>query len=233
MPRLLGGPAGVGVREQQARPDGLSFYCLACNRRRNRRWYRDSRAARAREGRDTSWVPEGHRWCPMCRHAVPVEEVSVNARTASGFGSECRPCRRETSKEAYFRQKYGISRATVAELRTQQGDACAVCGDLGAAHLDHDHSTGRIRALLCGRCNMGLGLFLDDPVRLRLAADYVERHRGEPAAAVDPPTGCTTTPALGSDRRERRGSRPGRRSTDRHDQGEQSDRRRTAGEADA
>jgi hypothetical protein len=43
---------------------------------------------------------------------------------------------------------------------------------------DHDHTTGQFRGWLCHRCNVSLGLMADDPVRLRAAADYLERHRG-------------------------------------------------------
>ena len=39
--------------------------------------------------------------------------------------------------------------------------------------MDHDHGTGRVRALLCVRCNNGIALFDEDPALLRYAADYV------------------------------------------------------------
>lgn len=68
------------------------------------------------------------------------------------------------------------------QLRREQGAECAVCGlpesdnRNGRLHLDHDHKDGGgIRGLLCNRCNMALGLMLDEPERLRAAADYLER----------------------------------------------------------
>jgi hypothetical protein len=45
-------------------------------------------------------------------------------------------------------------------------------------HVDHDHITGRVRALLCSGCNTGIGHLQDDPDVLRRAADYIEQHRG-------------------------------------------------------
>src|SRR5206468_454799 len=101
----------------KARPDGLSFYCKACNRRRNGEWYRRSRAALGREVRDLSWVPKGFRWCPSCREAVSEAEFSRNARRASGFGSRCLACHRQSSNETYWRRRYGIDREDVDRLR--------------------------------------------------------------------------------------------------------------------
>lgn len=67
--------------------DGLSFYCLPCNRTRNSRWYRQNRKRLGFDVRDHSWVPEGFKWCPSCAQAVAHEEYVRSARTTSGFGS--------------------------------------------------------------------------------------------------------------------------------------------------
>ena len=72
-------------------------------------------------------------------------------------------------------------------LAAQDG-LCAICGTAPAAHVDHDHETGAVRQLLCFHCNGGLGQFRDDPVVLRAAADYVERHRARQAAPPSRPT---------------------------------------------
>lgn len=71
----------------------------------------------------------------------------------------------------------------------QQQGLCPVCDrDLGQKpHVDHDHETGRVRQVLCFTCNGGLGLFGDDPARLRSAAAYVETHRGVATAPATAP----------------------------------------------
>jgi len=190
--------------------DGLSFHCLECNRRRNNAWYRQSRAAVGKAVRDHSWVPDGFRWCPSCQQAVAHEDFARNTRKASGLGGMCRACKRRASSDAYWRRTYGMSKAAVAEMRREQGDRCAICRDPSPEHLDHDHGTGRVRELLCQRCNFGLGLYRDDPALLRAAAEYVERHRARQRRAqpltrrrpevisrpVGPPVGSSQRPPV-------------------------------------
>jgi hypothetical protein len=150
---------------------------LECNRVRSNAWYRQHRRSLGREVRDHSWVPDGFRWCPSCEEAVPHNEYTRNASTASGFGSRCKACDRVANSEGYFYRKYKLTKAEILELRAAQEDRCAICGEAEPQHLDHDHETGSIRQLLCQRCNNGLGLFKDDPAVLRAAAEYVEEHR--------------------------------------------------------
>ena len=87
-------------------------------------------------------------------------------------------------KDRQFRTKYGITLEAAHQLLEAQGGVCAICAApllLGVpqtltgneAAIDHDHTTGKVRGVLCGRCNKGLGLFLDNPVSLRAAADYL------------------------------------------------------------
>jgi hypothetical protein len=71
---------------------------------------------------------------------------------------------------------YGLTvEAFDALVQVQEGQ-CAVCRlAFGNArpHVDHDHATGRIRGLLCGHCNRGLGSFHDNPEALDAAAAYL------------------------------------------------------------
>jgi hypothetical protein len=74
--------------------------------------------------------------------------------------------------------KYGIDRPTFEAMVAKQGGACAICGGQPNGkgdrfHVDHCHTSGRIRGLLCHSCNTGLGLFADDPARLRAAITYL------------------------------------------------------------
>lgn len=83
------------------------------------------------------------------------------------------------SRRRHLWQKYGITFEQYQEALTQQNNTCAVCKDdfVGEALVDHCHNTGRIRNLLCRGCNTALGHAKDDPLILRLLADYLEYHQ--------------------------------------------------------
>ena len=83
-------------------------------------------------------------------------------------------------------KKYGIDRGAYLSLQESHGGACAVCRmeQAGGLYIDHDHSTGAVRGLLCQRCNTGLGFFLDDPALLLNAINYLRRANPDFAIAA-------------------------------------------------
>lgn len=84
-------------------------------------------------------------------------------------------------RNATLISRFGISLEEYTALLEKQGGVCALCGQLermkGKKNLsvDHNHKTGKIRALLCHRCNAALGYASDDADLLRRMADYVEK----------------------------------------------------------
>lgn len=92
-------------------------------------------------------------------------------------------CRDINKSEKYLQTTYGISVADYKRQYVKQGGLCALCRGEGflmkKKHkvklvVDHCHSTGRVRGLLCHNCNRGLGLFQDDPSALTRAIEYLE-----------------------------------------------------------
>lgn len=80
-------------------------------------------------------------------------------------------------------KSYGLTEAEYMEMLASQSGRCAICGTTNGRrksethplYVDHDHSTGAVRGLLCQPCNSALGMLEDDPERLRRAVEYLTR----------------------------------------------------------
>lgn len=95
---------------------------------------------------------------------------------------------RKGKERQYSLAKYDISPEEYDALFDTQNGKCSICKnpEINIDHntkqikklaVDHCHYTGKNRELLCSACNIGIGLFKHNPLRLRLAADYCEKHQ--------------------------------------------------------
>lgn len=128
--------------------------------------------------------------CSACRETKPMSEFHAANESVSRHKRQayCKPCAAEIGRQrrladpdysrriterGYFRayrwrrieQRYGLSRGEYEALLMAQGELCAVCrGTNNGKHLvvDHDHSSGLVRGLLCGGCNHALGFVEKD-----------------------------------------------------------------------
>lgn len=93
-------------------------------------------------------------------------------------------------------KKYGITMAQANEMLKEQGGVCAACGGaqlqreaasgrLTDFDVDHNHSTGDVRGLLCSNCNRGIGLLADDIKIVASVAIYLAKHSPDPVATLD------------------------------------------------
>lgn len=119
------------------------------------------------------------RVCETCGVSKPLTEFSFR-KDNQKHRPDCKPCRSTATAAA----RYGMTVGDVQALVEKQDGRCAICGthhtDIphkSFAHnplvIDHDHTTGATRGLLCPTCNCGLGLFKDDPALLQAAISYL------------------------------------------------------------
>jgi Recombination endonuclease VII len=145
-------------------------------------------------GRTTPGVVEqrlrtGQKRCGRCKEVKPFEEFHRSKQSRDGRFFYCKPCQSARAKHYYYngqaevrkaahrRRKFGLTNDRFEQMRADQGDACACCGDpfgQRTPHVDHDHATGVVRALLCGWCNPMLGQARDDPRRLAAGIEYLK-----------------------------------------------------------
>ena len=142
---------------------------------------------------------ENTKRCSGCKENRPHEWFSRDVHTNDGMCAYCRPCKASRYKTRYQKKakkkrrekvanwveyKYGITPDQYDELLKSQGGVCAICGKVDTRRraqgerqklaVDHCHKSGRIRGLLCMRCNTGLGHFKDDLLLLSAAQRYLE-----------------------------------------------------------
>lgn len=126
----------------------------------------------------------GTKRCPDCGGQKPLEEFPRHHAYPDGRFVYCKRChnaRNRASKQRnggarryHLRARYGLEPSDVEALIARQGGLCAACRRPAAEQVDHDHRTGRVRGILCLRCNAALGAFKDDPVRIQRAIAYLE-----------------------------------------------------------
>lgn len=106
-------------------------------------------------------------WCKECVLGRAVAWSSANPERAA--------MRRKRWK---LKALYKISIEEFDRLFTLQDGKCAIClATPDTFHVDHDHSSGEVRGLLCFPCNAGLGNMKDDPQLMRAGANYLERNK--------------------------------------------------------
>lgn len=83
-------------------------------------------------------------------------------------------------REKMLMELYGLTQGQFDAMLVAQCGRCAICDHqfLSQIAVDHDHLAGRVRELLCGKCNTALGLLDEEPRIVRAALAYLERHNG-------------------------------------------------------
>jgi hypothetical protein len=128
--------------------------------------------------------------CPRCRTERPLDQFYADRSRKDGKFFICKPCHKAYSATVKPRAKraarkhqlsrYGVTEEQYAQMIEAQRGLCAICeqpntNDRQLA-VDHDHSTGAVRGLLCTGCNASLGRFHDSTHILRRAVDYLNSH---------------------------------------------------------
>jgi len=134
--------------------------------------------------------------CPVCKETKPSGEFFRANRAVDGLGGYCKPCwtayckehgsdpiQRAAHARAFnLRRTYGLTVEEYEAMLAAQGGVCAcgnVCATSKRLSVDHDHKTGRVRGLLCRRCNSVLGYVDDDIDLLVTLTEYLRSHHGE------------------------------------------------------
>ena len=110
------------------------------------------------------------------------KERDVRAKGGVAMRSQCRPCREHIKWKAFIVRTYGITAEEYYDMLEAQDNKCAICESSEVNNeritsnklfIDHCHETGKVRGLLCSKCNHALGLLNDDVNLLQKAINYL------------------------------------------------------------
>lgn len=129
------------------------------------------------------------KWCPGCKSDHPQSEFGPNPSEPTGLAVYCRAFMRARYQETkqdrpwhtrHIERTYGISIDEYNRILMEQHGTCAICCGVPKGRkslaVDHDHTTGQVRGLLCEKCNIGIGSFKDDPMLMQTAIAYLKLH---------------------------------------------------------
>lgn len=169
------------------RNSSLKSYCIDCKRaleresmQRRGRWKTPlancSRCGQERTGSHPNY-------CVACFRAYREEQRAkacsrCGAPRAEGDRRSADYCN-NCSRDYWLMHKYGLTVEQYEQMLIEQTHRCALCGEESNGrpwHVDHCHDTGKVRGVLCDRCNRGLGQFREDAALLRKAVAYLEAH---------------------------------------------------------
>lgn len=94
---------------------------------------------------------------------------------------EKKEARREYSRRKQVESKYGVSYETLEDMLDKQGGVCGICGveltfhPKATACVDHCHSTGDVRGILCRKCNAAIGALGDTASSVAKAVAYLQK----------------------------------------------------------
>ena len=125
--------------------------------------------------------------CSVCKIEKPLKEFSKWS-TRKTYKSKCKECctafnkvwykaNKEKKQDYSLKYNHGISLDQYNMMLQAQNHLCYICGKNDQnimLSVDHNHKTGKIRSLLCDKCNRGLGYFNDSLELIKKVAEYLE-----------------------------------------------------------
>lgn len=121
--------------------------------------------------------------CKLCTNKATQEYYKKRSEFRKQRSKERYADNKLGYKDTHYNSKllktYGISLEDKNKMLENQDYSCKICGIEESSlnkrmAVDHCHTTGKVRGLLCDRCNRGIGWFDDNPELLRKAAEYLD-----------------------------------------------------------
>lgn len=141
-------------------------YCNDCKKQRQKQQNRKQREIYNRENKE---------------FIIQQRKISYlkHKEKRNNYSKEYNKKHPRTAKNTEKKYKYGITQSQYEQMVINQQNKCAICNNPPISfkpvlYIDHCHTTGKVRGLLCHFCNAGIGMLKDNPDLLRKAITYLE-----------------------------------------------------------
>lgn len=156
--------------------DGLCYWCKACYREHRRSYYlKNQETVKAKSKK---WREEN----PGKGAEYHREWVKNNPERTRKIKQKWKDQNKDKSRDYQLKNQYGITLDDYCEMKEGQGHTCLICGTSEddervkrSLVVDHCHTSGEVRGLLCAPCNSGLGFFKDNIEWLERAISYLKK----------------------------------------------------------
>jgi hypothetical protein len=134
--------------------------------------------------------------CTSCNEIKPISDFYKESRgRGDGYVTKCKPCTRiyltsyrktdagkRTQRKYNLKYYYGLTPEKYEAMLEEANHVCELCGQINQLdrrlNVDHNHSTGAVRGLLCTACNTTLGLIEENMDWFDRAKAYLRKHNG-------------------------------------------------------
>jgi len=124
--------------------------------------------------------------CRKCSQIKRQDEFHFNSGSKDGLGSWCRHCAKGKGRQIQLQQRYNLTVKQYELILESQNNVCTICGKLEIIKcgvrvkrlaVDHNHTTGKVRGLLCSTCNLLVAHVENNPKILKEIPRYLRRGR--------------------------------------------------------
>lgn len=119
--------------------------------------------------------------CSNCKKEKSLKDFSKARKSKDGLRYWCRECESKKFRGWWLESRYGITVKDYNEMFEQQQGCCEICGRHQSEvsrtfDVDHNHTTGKVRGLLCVDCNRCLGCVRENVITLAKAIEYLNKY---------------------------------------------------------
>jgi hypothetical protein len=164
-------------KNSRATKSNYQACCKKCNDKLYRKYIKKDKL-------NPMFNDKGLKECTKCKKYLSKEKYNKRKKRKSGYELVCRECKSDVNRNYLLKNTFNVTLEEYNRMLKLQNNVCGICEKsettknknnvIYSLSIDHCHTTGQIRGLLCRKCNSGLGMFKDSEILLLKAIKYLK-----------------------------------------------------------